>query len=162
MAPAETALASQETRRTTGDEFILHGQLEELVGYEMVLIDCPPSLRLLTLNPLVTSRLVIVTEPTFVALQGIGELPQTRQLVRWHYNSGLELASVIVNRRSVSSSIARALVGLCGTSVTSWYGGRTYTSGRSFRTRPARGCRSIGWPVAPWPRYGTRSPRRQR
>jgi cellulose biosynthesis protein BcsQ len=39
-----------------------------------------------------------VTEPTFLALQGIEELLRTRELVRAHYNPRLELAGVIVNR----------------------------------------------------------------
>jgi chromosome partitioning protein len=99
LAPAETALASREARRTTGDEFILREQLPELAGYDVVLVDCPPSLGLLTLNALVAaSRLVIVTEPTFLALQGIGELLETGELVRRHYNADCELAGVIVNR----------------------------------------------------------------
>jgi chromosome partitioning protein len=99
IAPAETALASREARRSTGDEFILRRQLEDLDACEVVLIDCPPSLGLLTLNALVAaSRLVIVTEPTFLALQGIDELLETHELVRRHYNLGLELTGVIVNR----------------------------------------------------------------
>ena len=40
----------------------------------------------------------MVTEPSFLALQGIKELLDTYDLVREHYNHGLELAGVIVNR----------------------------------------------------------------
>ena len=40
----------------------------------------------------------MVTEPSFLALQGIKELLDTYDLVREHYNPGLELAGVIVNR----------------------------------------------------------------
>lgn len=99
VAPAETALGSREARRSTGDEFILRRQLERFDAYDVVLIDCPPSLGVLTLNALVAaSRLVVVTEPTFLALQGIDDLLQTHELVRLHYNPGLELAGVIVNR----------------------------------------------------------------
>jgi cellulose biosynthesis protein BcsQ len=39
-----------------------------------------------------------VTEPSFLALQGINELLETRDLVGAHYNSGLAIAGVIVNR----------------------------------------------------------------
>jgi hypothetical protein len=61
--------------------------------------DCPPSLGLLTLNALTAaSQLVVVTEPSFMALQGIDELLETHELVRGHYNGELELAGVIVNR----------------------------------------------------------------
>ena len=44
VAPAETALASRESRRATADEFVLRDQLEQVEGYQVVLIDCPPGL----------------------------------------------------------------------------------------------------------------------
>jgi chromosome partitioning protein len=99
LAPSETALASRESRRATADEFVLRRQLEGVAGYDVALIDCPPSLGVLTLNALAAaSRLVVVTEPSFLALQGIGELLETQELVRAHYNGGLRLAGVVVNR----------------------------------------------------------------
>jgi chromosome partitioning protein len=99
LAPAETALASRESRRATADEFILRRQLANVVGYDVGLVDCPPSLGLLTLNALTAaSRLVIVTEASFLALQGIDELLETHELVRAHYNEQLDLGGVIVNR----------------------------------------------------------------
>lgn len=53
----------------------------------------------MTLNALTAaSRLVVGTEASFMALQGIDELLQTRELVRAHYNGRLALGGVIVNR----------------------------------------------------------------
>lgn len=99
LAPAETALASRESRRSTADEFVLRGHVRRLDGFDVVLIDCPPSLGVLTLNALAAaSHLVIVTEPTFLALQGLGEFLKTRDLVVAHYNAALDLAGVVVNR----------------------------------------------------------------
>lgn len=99
VAPSETALASRESRRSTADEFVLRNQLKHLNGYDVVLVDCPPSLGVLTLNALAAaSHLVIVTEPSFLALQGIEELLETHDLVRAHYNRRLSLAGVIANR----------------------------------------------------------------
>jgi chromosome partitioning protein len=46
VAPAETALASRESRRATADEFILRRQLAEVFDYDAALVDCPPSLGL--------------------------------------------------------------------------------------------------------------------
>jgi chromosome partitioning protein len=99
LAPSETALASRESRRAPADEFILHRQLELADGYDVVLIDCPPSLGLLTINALAAaSGLIVATEPSFLALQGLEELLETFELVRAHYNPRLHLAGVIVNR----------------------------------------------------------------
>ena len=99
LAPAETALASREARRGTADEFILGRQLQLVQGYEAVLVDCPPSLGVLTINALAAaSHLLVVTEPSYLALQGIEELLDTYELVRAHYNARLVLAGVIVNR----------------------------------------------------------------
>lgn len=99
LAPAETALASREARRSTADEFVLRDQLAQVKAYDVVLIDCPPSLGVLTLNALAAAdRIVVVTEPTFLALQGIEELLRTQELVAAHYNPRLALTGVIVNR----------------------------------------------------------------
>ena len=99
LAPSETALASRESRRATADEFVLKRQLAKCRGYDVVLVDCPPSLGVLTLNALAAaSHLVVVTEPSFLALQGIEELLETRDLVCEHYNPNLVLAGVVVNR----------------------------------------------------------------
>src|SRR4051794_20343884 len=99
VAPSETALASRESRRATAHEFVLRRQLEGVDEFDMALVDCPPSLGLLTVNALTgASHLVVVTEPSFLALQGIDELLETRELVRAHYNRELVLAGVVVNR----------------------------------------------------------------
>ena len=99
LAPAETALASRESRRVTADEVILRRELADVVGYDVALVDCPPSLGLLTLNALTAaSQLVVVTEASFLALQGTDELLETHELVRAHYNGAQGLAGVIVNR----------------------------------------------------------------
>jgi chromosome partitioning protein len=77
----------------------LRRQLIAVDGYDVVLVDCPPSLGVLTLNALAAaSRLVVVTEASYLALQGTDELLETHALVRTHYNPGLELVGVIVNR----------------------------------------------------------------
>ena len=81
-----------------------------------MLVDCPPSLGVLTLNALAAaSHLVVVTEPSFLALQGIDELLETRDLVRAHYNGALVLAGVVVNRveRTVEHRAGLAEIASC-------------------------------------------------
>jgi chromosome partitioning protein len=119
VIPAETALASRESRRSTADEFVLRRQLEQVSGYDLALVDCPPSLGVLTLNALTAaSHVVVVTEPSFLSLQGIEELLETRDLVHANYNSRLTLAGVIVNRveRTVEHRVGLA-------EIESYFGG---------------------------------------
>jgi len=98
-APAATALASRESRRSTADESVLRNQFDGVKAYDAVLVDCPPSLGVLTLNALAAaSHLVLVTEPSFLALQGLDELLETCDLVHAHYSARLALAGVIVDR----------------------------------------------------------------
>ena len=123
LAPAETALASRESRRATADEFILRRQLEHVDGYDAVLVDSPPSLGVLTINALAAaSRLLVVTEPSFLALQGIDELLDTCELVRKHYNRELALAGVIVNRweRTVEHRNSTAEIERCFGDGVAW------------------------------------------
>jgi cellulose biosynthesis protein BcsQ len=64
------ALASRESRRSTADEFVLRKHLEAVGSYDIALVDSPPSLGVLTLNALAAaSHLVLVTEPSFLALR---------------------------------------------------------------------------------------------
>ena len=91
------------------------------------------------------SRLVVVTEPSFLALQGIEELLDTYELVREHYNHDLVLAGVIVNRweRTVEHRQQRrgdrALLRRRRSP-----GSRTLPSGPSSRTRRGSAFRCVG------------------
>lgn len=117
LAPSETALASAESRRSTAYEFVLRRQLAVCRGYDVVLVECPPSLGVLTLNALAAaSHLVVVTDRSFLTIQGIEELLETRDVVCAHYNPDLTLAGVVVNRveRTVEHRVALAGRGAAG------------------------------------------------
>jgi chromosome partitioning protein len=98
LAPSETALAGRDARRSLGDEFLLRKALADTDDYDVVLVDCPPSLGVLTVNALTAAeRLLLVTEPSFVALQAVNELLATVEVVREHYNPALTVGGVVVN-----------------------------------------------------------------
>ena len=98
LAPSEVALAARDAQRRLGDEFILRHTLTETSAYDVVLVDCPPSLGVLTVNALsAADHLLVVTEPSFVTLQAVNELLTTVGLVRKHYNSDLAFSGVVVN-----------------------------------------------------------------
>ncbi|MCX8009831.1 MAG: AAA family ATPase, partial [Ignavibacteria bacterium] len=65
--------------------------------YEFIIVDCPPSLGLLTLNGLVASDSVIIpVQCEYFALEGLGQLLNTINIVKKHYNSKLEIEGVLL------------------------------------------------------------------
>lgn len=79
-------------------EFRLRQAIEEhRENYDYILIDCPPSLSLLTLNGLVAADGVIITlQCEYYALEGLSELLQTIILVRDNLNPGLSVKGVVL------------------------------------------------------------------
>ena len=65
--------------------------------YDYVLIDCPPSLGLLTVNAMVATREVLVPiQCEYYALEGLGQLIRNIDLVKQHLNPGLELSTILL------------------------------------------------------------------
>ena len=64
--------------------------------YDFILIDCPPSLLLLTLNALTCSKYVIIPLQTeFLALQGLAKIKQVIDKVQFRLNKNLEIGGVV-------------------------------------------------------------------
>ena len=93
----DLAAAEVELARTVGREQILRDRItEETLPYDFIMIDCPPSLGLLTLNALsAAGEVLIPLQPHFLALQGLGQLLETVSLVRRRINPDLKVAGVI-------------------------------------------------------------------
>ena len=116
ILPAETDLAGVETElsdlepaeRTTR----LRRVLERLTStYEFVLIDCPPSLGVLTLNGLAAAREVFIPmQAHFLALQGVSKLLETVRLVRQTVNPGLNVTGVILCMHDQATTHSREVV----------------------------------------------------
>ena len=65
--------------------------------YEYIIIDCPPSLSLLTVNALCAADSVLVPlQCEFYAMEGLGQLMQTVRLVQQELNPGLEIAGILL------------------------------------------------------------------
>ena len=95
-ATTELAAAEQELVGVEQRESVLKNSLRMLT-YDIVLIDCPPSLGLLSINALVAADAVLIPVQTeFYALEGLGLLMQTIQRVQAGLNPELSLAGVVM------------------------------------------------------------------
>ncbi|TVQ30680.1 MAG: ParA family protein [Phycisphaeraceae bacterium] len=107
LAAAETELASAPDRQRR-----LESALEPLLDlFDFVLIDCPPSLGLLTLNALAAAQEVVVPmQSHFLALQGVGKLLETVRLVSRGVNESLLVSGVILCMHDENTNHAREVV----------------------------------------------------
>jgi chromosome partitioning protein len=101
MIPANLRLAETELMLggKMGRELALRRALADVGGdYELILIDCPPSLGLLTVNALVAAdRALITAEAQYFALQGVEQAMEVVELARDSLNPGLSLLGVLLN-----------------------------------------------------------------
>ena len=66
------------------------------LDYDYILIDCPPSLSLITVNALVAcDRLIIPMQAEFYALEGLSQLMETVKIVKSKYNPSLEIEGIL-------------------------------------------------------------------
>jgi chromosome partitioning protein len=106
LAGAEMELAS-----AIGRETILKDALRDLTGYDFVLLDCSPSLGLLSINALSYALEVMVPlQCEFLALHGISLLTRTVDLIRRRLNPALEIKGVIPCMYDVRKGLARETV----------------------------------------------------
>ena len=82
-----------------GRELTLKKALREVAGdYDIVLIDCPPALGLLTVNALVASRYALLSaEAQYFAMQGVEQALEVIELARDSLNPDLEWLGVVLN-----------------------------------------------------------------
>jgi len=101
LIPANLSLAEAELMLggKMGRELTLRRALAEAPGeYEVILIDCPPSLGLLTVNALVAADWALVTaEAQYFALQGVEQAMEVVELARDNLNPKLSLLGVLLN-----------------------------------------------------------------
>ncbi|MCP4686173.1 MAG: ParA family protein [bacterium] len=100
VAPSSIALVGAEVElvsmlsRESRLKSIMAGVLDE---YQYIIIDCPPSLGLLTINTLTAANSVIIPiQCEYYALEGLGQLVNTIKLVQSHLNPDLEIEGVLL------------------------------------------------------------------
>jgi chromosome partitioning protein len=114
LSGAEIELVSLVARETRLDRALrtLLSEVEQAeTPYDYVFIDCPPSLGLLTLNALVAAREVLIPiQAEYYALEGLGQLLRTLELVQAHLNPELRVSTVLLtmydSRTRLASQVA--------------------------------------------------------
>ena len=114
LAPASVSLAGAEVELASADrrERRLSHVLRDVRGdYDYILLDCPPSLGLLTVNALTASDSVLIpTQCEYYALEGLSQLIATLNLVRDNLNPALAIKGVVLTmydaRTNLSADVA--------------------------------------------------------
>ena len=126
LIPSSAALsgAGVELVGTEGREFVLKNALAPLKdSYDVILIDCPPSLELLTLNALCAADTVIIPmQCEFFALEGLSELMATLKTVRKKYNRYLDIEGVLFTMYSGRLNLTMQVVA----QVKKYFGDKVY------------------------------------
>jgi chromosome partitioning protein len=107
LVGAEVELVGRERR-----EFVLRERTEELRSlYDHTLIDCPPSLSLLTVNALAAADSVLIPlQCEYLALEGISQLMDTVERVRAALNPDLRIEGVVMTMYDDRTNLARQVV----------------------------------------------------
>ncbi|MDB5477971.1 MAG: chromosome partitioning protein ParA, partial [Alphaproteobacteria bacterium] len=125
VAPASVHLAGAEIELVTSErrEFRLREAINAAkLNVDYILIDCPPSLNLLTLNALVAADAVLVPlQCEFYALEGLSHLVKTIERVKRSFNPNLDLHGIILTmydrRNALSGSVENDVRGYFGDKV---------------------------------------------
>ena len=113
LIPSSIDLAGAEMELTSaiGRETILRDALADITGYDFMILDCSPSLGLLSVNSLTTATEVMVPlQCEFLALHGISLLIKTVELVKKRLNPVLSITGVIPCMYDVRKGLARDVV----------------------------------------------------
>ncbi len=107
LAGAEVELVSMMSR-----EQRLKTKLDEIKdNYDYILIDCPPSLGLVTLNAFTASDSVLIpVQCEYFALEGLGQLLNTVNLVKKHLNKNLEIEGALLTMYDARTNLSNQVV----------------------------------------------------
>lgn len=119
LAGAEIELVSQIARESR-----LREALEQLrEDYEFILLDCPPSLGLLTVNALTAADAVIIPlQSEYYALEGLSQLLNTIERVRQALNPGLEVEGIVLTMTDTRNKLS----GQVADEARSYFGEKVY------------------------------------
>jgi chromosome partitioning protein len=108
VLPTDSELATLETEIATAkDRAIRLKKVLDTADFDVILIDCPPSLGLLTVNALTAANSVIIPVQTeYYALEGLGQLLETMKLVRQALNPRLAILGVVMTMHNSRTTLS--------------------------------------------------------
>ncbi|HOK06624.1 MAG TPA: ParA family protein [Syntrophales bacterium] len=127
LVPSSLDLAGLEMELASvpGRELLLRETLDGVEGYDFIILDCPPSLGLLTLNALCAAREVFIPLQTeFMALKGMGKLLGTIETVKKRLNPDLAVTGIIGTRYDARKRLNRGIV----ETITDRFGGLLFAT----------------------------------
>jgi chromosome partitioning protein len=147
LLPSSLDLAGAEVELVPA--FSREHRLERALGdvrsrYDVIVVDCPPSLGLLTINALVASDQILVPiQCEYYALEGLSQLLRTVELVEENLNRGLHVGGVVLTMFDARTNLSQQVV----EEVRNHFGALTYSTviPRSVRLSEAP---SFGQPIA--------------
>ena len=109
--------AESELINEPGRELILKGLIAKLLDsrkFDYILIDCPPSLGLLTLNALTTADfLIIPVQAQFLAMRGMAKITSVIEIVKERLNPNLSIGGIVITqfdkRKTLNKSVAEII-----------------------------------------------------
>lgn len=114
LLPSNSSLSGAEVELVDLDEraYRLRDALSEIEDhYDLIVIDCPPSLGLLTVNALSAADVVVVPiQCEYLALEGLGQLISTIDLVKRSLNHGLDVAGVLMTMYDARTRLSAHVV----------------------------------------------------
>jgi cellulose biosynthesis protein BcsQ len=112
-AVTELALVEGELAQQEGMQTVLRSKLEPVYGnYDVVLLDCPPSLGVLSVNALtVADEVFVPMQAHYLPLRGLEKLLQTVHLISQGLNPAIRVTGILLCMHDGSSSHARAVIG---------------------------------------------------
>lgn len=119
LAAAEVELVDVEQR-----EYVFAKSLKSLDDkYDYVLIDCPPSLNLITINALVASNSVIIPlQCEFLALEGLADLMKNINAIKRNFNEKLVLQGIVLTMFSRQNNLSKMIE----SDVRKYFGNKVY------------------------------------
>lgn len=128
ICPANINLSGVEIELAgvVGREMVLKDSLESILGkYDFIIIDCPPSLSLLTINALTVAKEIIIPVQTeFFALEGMGKLVNTVDIIKKRLNRDLKITGILPTMFDGRTNLSREVID----KIKEYFGDKVYKS----------------------------------